>query len=39
MFALWRLIGFRRFIALWLLRRAWRIYLARRTRTRTRWGF
>jgi hypothetical protein len=40
MLALWKLIGFRRFIVLWLLRRAWRMYLARRTPpTRTRWGF
>jgi hypothetical protein len=33
MFALWKMIGFRRMVALWLLRRAWRLYLSRRTRT------
>ena len=35
MFALWKMIGFRRMIALWLLRRAWRMYLSRRARTRS----
>jgi hypothetical protein len=35
MFALWRLIGFRRLVALWLLRRAWRLYLRRRAWTRS----
>jgi hypothetical protein len=37
MFLLWRLLGFRfrRLVALWLLRRAWRIYQGRRPRTRS----
>jgi hypothetical protein len=35
MFALWRILGFRRLAALWLMRRAWRMYTARRSRTRS----
>jgi hypothetical protein len=30
MFMLWRLFGFRRLIALWVLRRAWRMYRSRK---------
>jgi hypothetical protein len=30
MLVLWRLLGFRRLAALWLLRRAWRLYRSRR---------
>jgi hypothetical protein len=39
MFALWRMLGFRRFLALWLLRLAWRMYQRRRLRPRTRSAF
>jgi hypothetical protein len=30
MLVLWRILGFRRLAALWLMRRAWRLYRARR---------
>jgi hypothetical protein len=30
MLMLWRLLGFRRLAALWVLRRAWRMYRSRR---------
>jgi hypothetical protein len=35
MFALWKLVGFRRMFALWLLRTAWRMYTRRRPGTRS----
>jgi hypothetical protein len=30
MFLLWRFLGFRRLVALWVLRRLWRAFSARR---------
>jgi hypothetical protein len=30
MFWLWRILGFRRLLALWVIRRAWRMVAARR---------
>jgi len=38
MFALWRILGFRRLAALWLMRRAWRLYQARRRSDYARTG-